>query len=115
MIVGRALLVDRRMPNVAHQLHATDAQRHLGIDARVPLRMHAHGLASASSTASRIALIPQNSRIAASGQQMAVAVARQRPMLLPPLDVPPKTSSDKAATRIGPTAAPTRPAVALKR
>src|SRR3546814_5959455 len=66
MIVGRALLVDRRMPNVAHQLHATDAQRHLGIDARVPLRMHAHGLASASSTASRIALIPQNSRIAAS-------------------------------------------------
>src|SRR3546814_1126144 len=45
---------------------------------------------------------------------MAVAVARPRPMLLPPLVVPPKTSSDKAATRIGPTAAPTRPAVALK-
>src|SRR3546814_6785714 len=92
----------------------TDAQRHLGIDARVPLRMHAHGLASASSTASRIALIPQNSRIAASGQQMAVAVARPRPMLLPPLVVPPKTSSDKPATRIGPTAAPTRPTLALK-
>src|SRR3546814_14678617 len=45
---------------------------------------------------------------------MAVAVARPSPMLLPPLVVPPKPSSDKAATRIGPTAAPTRPAVALK-
>src|SRR3546814_9001163 len=45
---------------------------------------------------------------------MAVAVARPRPMLLPPLVEPPTTLSDKAARRIGPTAAPTRPAVALK-